>query len=63
MAIKTLRGVDAVVKARPAEKPGASKTTAKAKAKANIKDALEELKLYRKGELQFQPAEALLEEL
>ena len=57
MAIKTLRGVDSVVTPKTIDKK------AKAEAKANIKEAFEQLKLYKEGKMTFRPAEALLDEL
>jgi hypothetical protein len=55
MAIRTLRGVDNVVTSRT--------TDNKSKAKENIKEALEQLKLYKEGKMSFRPAEALIDEL
>lgn len=57
MAIKALRGVDNVVT------PRKSNDKAKAEAKANIKEAFEELKLYKEGKMTFRPAESLIDEL
>ena len=57
MAIKTLRGVDNVVTPRTTD------NKAKAETKANIKDALEQLKQYKEGKMSFRPAEALIDEL
>ena len=56
MAIRTLRGVEKVVT------PKATPSKVKAE-EANIKEAFEQLKLYRKGEMKFRTAEELLEEL
>lgn len=57
MAIKTLRGVESVATPRT--------TTSKAKmeTEANIKEAFEQLKLYKEGKITFRPAEELLDEL
>ena len=57
MAIKTLRGVDSVVTPRTAD------SRAKAKVKENITEALEQLKLYREGKMEFRPAESIIDEL
>lgn len=54
-AIKTLRGVDNVVTPRDSK--------AKAEAKENVKEALDQLKLYKEGKMTFRPAEALIDEL
>lgn len=42
---------------------GRKDLTAELKADANIKDALEQLKLYKEGKMTFRPAEALIDEL
>lgn len=56
-AIKTLRGVDKVVTSRtPDDKINTE-------LKANIKESLEQLKLYKEGKMDFKPAEALINEL
>lgn len=56
-AIKSLRGVDYV------ETPRTVSSQSKAKAQENVREALEQLKLYKEGKMTFRPAEALLEEL
>ena len=61
MAIKTLRGVEQVTTPRKSARTVAAEK--KEKVKAKINEALEELKLRQKGELQFQSAESLIEEL